>query len=62
MPKGERFAPFEGRAISEHGWRRILDYPARSESMHTPTPEEVAKLNADFDALHQGMDPDMDPE
>jgi hypothetical protein len=59
----EQSGAFESGAVTDREWRKIIAYAPKAHSLYTPTPEEVAVMNADFDALHQNMDPrDSNPE
>lgn len=62
MIKAEQSGAFETRGIKQEDLRRIIAYAPKPESLYTPTPLEVAKMNADFSGLHQGMGfPEDDP-
>ena len=56
MLKAEQSGAFETKGISTKEWQRIISYAPKPESLYTPSPEEVAKINAQFDDLHQGME------
>lgn len=43
---------YDSRGLSEKDWTRVIAYGAKPNSKPTPTPEEIAKLNQNFDELH----------
>ena len=43
---------YESRGLSKADWKRSIGYGALPVSRYTPTPEEIAAENENFDALH----------
>ena len=55
MMKAESAGTFESRGFDEKAWYRTLGYTALPQHMFVPSAKQVAELNKDFAALHEGM-------
>ena len=55
---GSETMRFQSGAFDKALIQRSITYGARPESRRTLTVEEIRKINSNFDALHQGMEPE----
>lgn len=62
LEEGFSKGTFESQGVTKAGYARIIRYGVKPGSLPTPSLEEIAKLNADYEALHfpreSGRNPD----
>ncbi len=53
---------FESKGFGDEQFKKAIGYGAKPESKRVPTPEEIAELNKDADALHFPKETGMAPD
>jgi hypothetical protein len=56
LNKGVQAGAFEPRAMTREDWDRANGYAVLPQHRPTPTLKEIMEINANFDALHRGLE------